>query len=1421
MTLQRDTTSGWVCPETAAEWTTLLSGSGLDAPSSTWLCQDASGDVLDVIGSADLTPSGGLSYQQTATGWTRKGVKLGFETTDYLRTTAGPNMVTDSVLLLQMFALGTSPSTYGTLCRFGETVPNSIFWLTGDGLRNHVQVFDNEDSAGTYSGVFVVATLYNASTATQTVYTQTETLANTPASQSAPDATNLYMLGDGGSSTDSTLVYAAMWTGADAEVDETTIRRLFARLRTGTGASTLLTMQTAGSLSSKWIALIEGCKYVVTDCNDTDAVHAALHGTDWENATVIPWLRVEMRNEQSITPLDSFVPNMSRCLLRVGDDDRQDTFGTFINRRMSGAETVLTATLDRVSSVINVKSTSGFPSSGEAFIGTECVGYDAIDATSLGGTVIRGKYSPFSSGTGTRFPNHHRVSKDTSHVMVEPVVSQYPRTWMGKRVGVWLHSWDGTSLNARSDAQLVFAGRLVSIADDPNTFETILEIEPVLEEVRNAVIGKDMWSATIAPGIDIKEGRVFKFEDWKYTYAVKEADDLVVVSGAPASTNEMQAGIYELEELCGVLSAWLGAEKASGRIYGHYVWHSPVSSNVGLRTKCYWKIEDGGGSLPCSFGIDMPGEVFAFLGLGADEPGTTGQSERWAKSKKTNSNNIAQGESVPFTSLVFKPYASGRIAQEFNEAISYKAQDERGTFVNQRTLMPASVKGSTTDDKDWGFFLLDDKALMVGSYASNTLTNCWLAPFQLTADKDASGLSYIGRRADEPEGSPVSMRQILILEASFAILWNTLFYSTGTDEFNHAEYDKLGYGLGLGIPGRLTGPDMERTVTLLPGADAPLVVVIDEPTKLEDMLGADLKVRRSFVRWRDQGLELCQWKTPTLAESSYDLSDSNKAEPSSVQANHRAPTMEAQFTQRPIVKLDYSRDFAVGRDGQYLKSIQFEDQVAVDDLGGNLKPETLKMRNTFSQFAHTGAAIEALAPGFMAFMPCVSRPWRALARSIDIRAFEGLTVGDVVSIDDLFARDPVTGQRGFSNRPAVITRHWYDLGGSSSGGEVRSMAGGVEVMFLDAHRGEAYAPGAAVDDTVSTGGFSAGYNNGTKTLRTKAHEFSHDTTYETRRGTVAHIDDNDADGFEAGDKILIIEDNPDDVTAPLYWERTVASQSGVDLVMTATLSAPAWDATKKYLVIPQKYSQVQTSQQDFAHQADADLNEVEGDPTYHWGAGTESLTYDKDEASRYKNVATMTAGDGRPQDVAIDRIQAHNANALIDFKTAHQGPFLWSIPAQAGFAGAVPAGGWKTIFIAPVFVGLEHPTVTIRRYLTIAPMWRSASLGILSWLRVTIARIKPQVAPADTDSSDGFGTPYTDAVFTGEFSQSTTWSTSSNTWTIESDVDLNLSVADLNYGFVWLVIEGAGDAECAGLTKCIESARVVPHATEVFDGSIT
>ena len=1209
MTVSIDSAALVYCPASSTEWAELLSGTGLNGPSSCWACSESSGTLADSIGSRTLTSSGGgaLSYQQSAPGWSRKGVAFADNGTGYLLGT-GADTTTTSGMLLQVLVPVTNPASgFRALNCFGNTKYEEAQFVngaTGAKLRGQS---DSNTATGDqqHAGGLVVVTKYDHTNGVFSVQTRGERIKPTYVSQTAGSATNLFLLGDGINSTDAIMVYAAYWTGADAEITDAQIQTLIDAVY---GDATTLSKMQAGSFASKWVATIEGCQYALSDAPEP-AVQTAYAGTDWANATTLGGLYVECKNSQHITPWDPFVTG-GTCTLRVVPD-ADDTFGVLVNRRAAGAETEITATLDRDDTTINVASTAEFDSSGTVYIGTEAISYTGKTGTTFTGCT-RGLYSPLTAGTsgsgGNRFANHHRLGFDPYHVQMRPIVSEQPRVWIGKRVAVRLHTWDAVNqtLNSRDEAQLMFAGRIAGIADDPNDFSTVLDIEPITEEIRNGILGKDMWKAALTDGLDLVEGRVFLMQDWRDGTAIAAANDLVVVASGASTTNEVNAGRYSLNEVCDILSRWLGGERAAGRIAGFYVWHSPVTFNAGMRTTCVWSIANGG-TVTVEFDLTMPAEVAMFLGLkGAAVQ--QGQSIMFRQRGISNTEYIAQGDDVPFQNLVFKPNGPGRLAQEFTLVTTYPAEDEQGIFIDQYEYLPASIKLSCDSSKQWGLFLLDEKFLMVGSYDSGVLSNCWLAPFQLTADTSEEADKFIGRRVDEAEGGQITLRQVLILEGTFAEMLATFIYGTGTSGYNHADYDTLGYGLGIGIPGEVLGGSFDQRLASLPGANAPIAVIIDEPTKFVDLFSADLVLRRCFIRWKDEAFEFSQWKTPLAANAVAALPESTKAAPAGHVENHRIASLESTEHARPIVKLDYCRDFAAGRDGLYLKSVMVEDQTAVDDLGGNVKPYTIKLRNTYGNMSNAGSAIEALLPDFITMMPVLGRPFRVITRSIDSRFFEGYSVGDIMTVTDSFARDPLTGQRGIESRAAMIARIAGDIGGPNpDGGDPRPAGGEVDLFFLDTHRGEVYCPSAQVDDTAT----NAGYDNATKTLTCYAQKFSHTVTKTVRWGAGTRTFDfpeaADATHFVAGDKVLIIEIDPANPASPDYWERTVDSQTGNTIVLTTTLSSPAWSSSKKYRITYQKFSQVQDGQLEHVYQADSTDKLVEdSEVAWHYSATEEA-----------------------------------------------------------------------------------------------------------------------------------------------------------------------------------------------------------------------
>jgi len=90
--------NGIYFPETAAQWNEL----GLPAPDALWLCQESSGNLVDVINGYVLTAAGTPTYQQSLGGsFARKGVGLTAGTSQQFGNSAGifPIGATDSIMI--------------------------------------------------------------------------------------------------------------------------------------------------------------------------------------------------------------------------------------------------------------------------------------------------------------------------------------------------------------------------------------------------------------------------------------------------------------------------------------------------------------------------------------------------------------------------------------------------------------------------------------------------------------------------------------------------------------------------------------------------------------------------------------------------------------------------------------------------------------------------------------------------------------------------------------------------------------------------------------------------------------------------------------------------------------------------------------------------------------------------------------------------------------------------------------------------------------------------------------------------------------------------------------------------------------------------------------------------------------------------
>lgn len=1130
-------------------------------------------------------------------------------------------------------------------------------------------------------------------------------------------------------------------------------------------AGTTLDAIRSGFVNAKYVCAIEGYEYLLTDASTTSAI-AAWAGTDWTQA--LGGLFVEVAPSQQITPWNPFQSAAGKCILRI-QPDSTDRFGIDTHRRTAGAETYLTATVDRAATTIPVKDTSGFASSGTIYIGTESIAYTSVDATNFLGCT-RGQFSPFLTARATNFAEHHRVGTDALGVELQPVVSAQPRVWIGKWIGVWKHTTDGTNLNAKSDAVLVFAGRITSIADDPNTSCTVVEIKHVLEAVNESSLGRDMWSANVTDGITIFAGDACNFEDWDTVSAShKVANPLTVKASGASGANQINAGIYTLDDLASAINSWLSSEKNAGRLYGTYTLDPSAQISPGVyRAKMHWYITSTATEGEWWFTSFPWAGAFGIL------------NAPWTDLRSSNTFHDQYGQTAPNPARLFNTDSN-------SPTVTCNVVSTSGAFVDQYSLLPASVQAvlpAGGGGLPWGVFLYNETLLFVGTFSGSVIDQMQTIDTAIINSlTDYGSLLLLSRTPGDPL-PPI--RQVLLLESTAATMLKYLFYGTGTSTLNSSTFDTLGYGLGIGIPGSLLDTEFEQSCDAIPGADAALVCVIDKTTKLSDAIGSDLLLRLAFLRWKSGHLEFCTWVTPTADASIAALDETNKATPSGTGENHRSATIETDELVRDIVKIAYNRDFTSdAKSGTYANVMTLEDRVDVDDTGGEGKSITINARNVYGQFQETGAGITTIAPNLLASFPLFSRPKRKSTRSIDIRSYEDVTVGDVVVVSDHFARDPGTGQRGIAARPAMITRHTYDYGGfspadSKGGVTKREMTGEVDLFFLDLNRVASYVPCVQVD----AGATNAGYDATNHILTVLAHEHSESS------------ESADAANFSDGDKVLIVEIDPADPAAPLSWQRTIAASgiSGNTIKLTSALSSPAWDSSssKRYRVIFDHFTTDQTTQQTKAFQALESAGSIEstGAP-YQYGIGQGTAFTSNGTGHLAELHSTLAYGDGKARDVGYERGIVRTLNNLVDFKTNRCSPMLSSTILENTTYSS--GAGYQLQAIRPVFLGLDRWPVNQTRYLKVAPMFRS-STGASVTIRVTLC-------PSPTTSSSK------NDVTLPSVASSKTWTTTSTTWQVGAEQDIDLRFKPQANGIVWVHIETTIHGQTRLLAQCQESKR--------------
>jgi hypothetical protein len=1161
-----------------------------------------------------------------------------------------------------------------------------------------------------------------------------------------------------------------------------------------------------GSLGRRWVFAVEGYENLVTDVEDPTAAVVAWDGTDWEDAGAVGGLYVNLEVENSIHPYDPFRSEGGRLTVRVAPD-RADTFGIALAKKSSG-ETFLDASIDCDDTTARVRFVGNLPAApGTVHIGTEAIGFTGTASSPVRLTgLTRGKYSPFLTAPaddgGHYFAHQHVVSDDPLGFKIPPVVASSPRHWIGKWAGLWMHRYSAQTglLNLKEDAQLVFAGRIKAYRDNPQN-TTDLEIEHVLRYVKNAVLGDDMWTATIKEGLYLQEGWEFGFSDTANIASppVNEAQNLVVDSGSASGPYSIKPGRYTLDEIYNKLNAWLAQALDDGDIAGTYQFSRGVVFNAGPRTVFDYRIP-GSGDPTAFWFLSLPKPVYHFLG----RFDTTGSSPL-----NTGINTLVKPSVGGFvtTATDGTEFSTDKPLRHMNNAQNnlqtgavFDLENERGTFFSQGDRLPPlyqALLGTQLFSGQAGAVLFDGNIPAVVLKNSDELTRS--CPVDLFGTGVSNLLDLDFEIAIDDTRGPIKVQQYFHYVDTPANLIKQIFYSTGTDSFNTLQ-DVLPKTLGLAVPGELLGEMFEASIDALPGMTVPMNLIITKPVKIVDLLGGDLKIRFAFLRWKDQHLQFWSWMTPTSAAGLLELTEENKAAPAGTRDKQRCVTVTDESFTRNVVKLQYERDFTISDSkSAFRKDVNVVDRVAIDDAGGTPAVETVSAQNSYSgSFLGAGGGIEDLVEPFAAHAALFTHSISIITRPIDSRLWENCAVGDGVMMSDNFARDPDTGRRRVSQRPAIIIDHRWNPGGGEPGGtKARPMTGDVKLMLLDNVRAAPYVPTAQVDHDAANGGYDAG----THVITTLAHAHS---------GSTAAAD---ASYMSAGRKARIVEIDPPDPADPLSWDVTVLSQTGNTITLAGALAGDVWDPDRYYRVIFDDYDDVISNQHNFSYQADDTDGDVGNNSRapyqYIVGAALLELLQLQNTGGPLAVVPTSDAandqvelppdsshGDGTGLDVGTQAALLRLENNELDYKTAKSEPKLFQTAMTV--LGDV-THNWMLRLQFPHQLSADGLSSRVRRLLYVAPQFKCTGGGPID-VRVSI--VPSPVILASNESVDR-----------GSVLEEVTFSTSSATYEIPDVQGLDLTKIKDSSGLVWVLVElrashGSDVGSCRGLATFYEGPRV-------------
>lgn len=913
----------------------------------------------------------------------------------------------------------------------------------------------------------------------------------------------------------------------------------------------------------------------------------------------------------------------------------------------SGHRTYLTSSVDAGStSAINVKSTTGYSANGVIYIGDEAILHTGVTATTFTG-ITRGYLSVNQTNSSALFAPAHLIGNNVVvSATTAPAVTDYPKTWFGRFVHLFLHVKDPLTgvYNTPSEAVKLWSGRIQSYGDDGDGGYSIDAKSSI--DLLYKPVGMQQWHAHCNEGKLIATGQD-SLTVTNTVGAYAPVADLTSLSDAVPKSHEEIAGYINTQ-----FEAWRSAVTTSaGDLWDLTLTDTGDGGPPRYRFTLQPNTTAVASTARVEVGLSL--EVWTMLGWDGNDTGSVTlpsgdrvirrslgftSTARWQLTAPGPPIVAFGFSTIPNTTIALSDEIGTFFTQtademqgappDANGAVAVSGIGGEGIFAVTYTAgSPSTLRFVASLDLETGIFI----PLQYGNASGSNSTG---------TDTQWDGAMRLGEVSEPP-----TVKQAWVKNGpAGSLLLEALLSTSGGSGYNHATYDTLSWG-GCGVPSSLIDAASWKCLD-----DAQMQFVITEPKPFYEYLEPVLNVTNRYMVWKAASATSQPKMTvmrPTFDNSvrlDWTLTESNKADsPGRLRVRRGVDGV----INRVVVKYGYG----LAKDDSGASQIIIEDVASQSDYGRR-RTVTLNAPMVTNVLALASAAITP------ALAYC-ARPLALATRTYNAGLLR-MVPGDCVSVTDNYAVDPATGVRG------AVLYGWV----LSTDFDLASGRGLVEIVFLPekVSRVALYAPSARCNGS---------YNAGTKTLTTVAHEFS------------TSFDVNDSANFVAGDKVHVYQL---DAASPLEWFDTVAAVGTNTIQVTTGLTAPAFDATKTYVVEYDDIVTAVTSQRVRAFIADdADLSTGGAISTpFDWGADGSttllatlgaSVTPDYTQGM-FEPPTAGYAEKGQPLSVHKAYYAAKSVNSLLAYKTrnVYINQYLQNNATVIGTTRTVVYLGWIPIY---------------------------------------------------------------------------------------------------------------------------------------------